>query len=238
MEADKYAGDFRHQFGCHRPLIPLSPTLPVTLDIASKTIHRNFKQSIREATHGPHLLEAMQLRYNWQEGVTESIDWDAHRQATHAQMGLRTHYVKLCHDILPTGCLVCKYGQSLPDYCSLCRYPQVDFHHILRCHHLSRSLWRADLLATLTTKCHSLKTDPTSTNILLGGLRSWLDDTPFLPGNFPPDYHALIEEQASIGWAHFFQGRITTKWAETQQWYYNGFPKVRGQDGHSWSRKF
>ena len=237
VEADKFAGAYRHQFGSHRPIIPLSPTRPVALDIDGKTIHRKFKQSIREALHGPDLLEAMQLRYNWQEGVTETIDWDAHSQATQSQTNLRTHYVKLCHDMLPTGSLVCKYGQSLPDYCSLCRSPKEDFHHILQCNHPSRSLWRKGLLSSLTATCHSLKTDPTLTDILLSGLNSWLNDTPFLTDHFPPDYQALIEEQTSIGWAHFFQGRITTRWAETQQWYYNGYPKVRGRDGSSWSRK-
>ena len=102
-----------------RPVIPLSSTRPVALDIDGKTIHRGFRQAIRDAIHGPHLLEEMQLRYDWPNGTIETIDWEAHRQATHSQIARRTHYVKLCHELLPTGKVVSKYGQGLPDYCPL-----------------------------------------------------------------------------------------------------------------------
>ena len=157
VEADKYAGEYRQQFGNHRPLIPLSPTRPVALDIDGKTIHRGFKQAIREALHGPHLLEAMQLRYNWPENTIDTIDWEAHRQATQAQRGRKTHYVKLCHNILPTGNITCTYGQGLPDYCPLCKTPDEDFHHVLRCQHPARVKWRHDMLASLVKKSHALK---------------------------------------------------------------------------------
>ena len=237
VEADKYAGAFRHQYGSYRPLIPLSPTRPVALDIDGKTIHRGFKQAIREAIHGPNLKEAMQLRYDWQDGVMETIDWEVHRQATQSQTGRKTHYVKLCHEILPTGSIVSRYGQSLPDYCSLCRTPNEDFKHILRCGHPTRLKWRNQLIHTLTKLCHSLRTDPTLTAILIEGLHSWLSHTTLLQADFPSEYHTLIQEQTNIGWVHFFQGRISLRWSETQQWYYNGFPKVRGRDGSSWSRK-
>jgi hypothetical protein len=66
IEADQYAGDHRSSYGKYRPLSPLQPTRPVApLDIHGKTIHRGFKSAIREAMHGPSLLEEMQLRYDW-----------------------------------------------------------------------------------------------------------------------------------------------------------------------------
>jgi hypothetical protein len=103
VEANRYAADYRRQYGSHRPLIPLMPTRLVALDINGRTIHRRFKQSIREAIHGPHLLEEMQLRYDWPDGTTiESIDWEAHRQAAQAQNLCHSHYLKLCHNLLPT----------------------------------------------------------------------------------------------------------------------------------------
>ena len=237
VEADKHAGAFRLQFGEYRPIIPLSPTRLVALDIDGKTIHRGFKKAIRDAIHGPHLLEAMQIRYDWPDGVLETIDWEVHRQATYAQKARKTHYVKLCHDILPTGSIVCRYGQGLPDYCSLCKSPGEDFHHILRCTNPARAMWRLKLLSALQKQCFTIKTDPVLIDILLGGLTNWLRQTPFTFDGFPPEYHALIQEQNNIGWVHFFQGRISTRWAETQQWHYNGFPKVKRHDGASWSRK-
>ena len=237
VEADKYAGDFRRQFGSYRPLIPLSPTRPVALDLMGKTIHRGFKQAIRETIHGNHLLEAMQIRYNWQDGVLDTIDWEAHRQATQAQTGRKTHYIKLCHELLPTGSLVCKYGQGLPNYCSLCRTPNEDFHHVLQCHHPTRVKWRNGLLTSLTKVCHNIRTDPILLQILVDGLKSWLHATPFTTSEIPSEYLPLLQEQTAVGWDHVFQGRITKKWAEAQQSYYDGFPKVKGRDGAAWSRK-
>ena len=73
--------------------------------------------------------------------------------------------------------------------------------------------------------------------ILLDGIQSWLDGTPWDTSEFPIDYLTLIREQGIIGWAQVFQGRITTQWAVKQQYYYNGFPPVKGRDGSSWSRK-
>ena len=237
VAADEYAGDFRIQHGEYRPLIPLSPTRTVALDINGKTIHRGFKRAIRDAAHGPQLLEAMQLRYNWKERVSETIDWEVHRQTTHSQKERRTHYVKLCHDILPTGSIICKYGQSLPDYCPLCKSPREDFHHILRCGHPSRAKWRHKLLSSLKTLCYTIKSDPTLVEILLSGLTSWLQQTPQPIVDIHPDYAPLVHAQSEIGWNQFFQGRISTQWAEMQQWHYDGFPKVKGRDGSSWSRK-
>ena len=237
VEADRYAGEYRLEFGEHRPIIPLSPTRPVALDIDGKTIHRGFRQAIRDAIHGPHLLEEMQLRYDWPDGTLESIDWEVHRQATYSQNARKTHYVKLCHEQLPTGQLVSKYGQGLPDYCPLCKTPGEDFHHVLRCQHHTRCEWRTETMDSLKKCCYELKTDPMLVEILLDGIQSWLDGTPWDTSEFPIDYLTLIREQGIIGWAQVFQGRITTQWAVKQQYYYNGFPPVKGRDGSSWSRK-
>jgi hypothetical protein len=90
------------------------PTCSVSLNIDGKTVHRNFKTTIQEAIHGTALLEEMQVRYDWPNGTLELINWEAHQQSTQAQSHRRTHFVKLCHDLLPTGHLVCTYGTGLP----------------------------------------------------------------------------------------------------------------------------
>jgi hypothetical protein len=127
VKADKYAGDFRFWQGEYRPIIPLMPTPSVSLNIDGKTIHRNFKTTIRDAIHGTALLQEMQVHYNWPNGTLELIDWEAHRQSTQAQSHRRTHFVKLCHELLPTGHLVCTYGTGLPDYCPLCKTTKRTF---------------------------------------------------------------------------------------------------------------
>ena len=64
-----------------------------------------------------------------------------------------------------------------------------------------------------------------------------MHDTPFDTSDIPSEYFPLIQEQKAVGWDHVFQGRITKKWAEAQQLYYDGLPRVKGRDGASWSRK-
>jgi hypothetical protein len=125
----------------------------------------------------------------------------------------------------------------MPDHCSLCKTPQEDFHHILRCHHPTRTKWRTKMLASLQKQCYALKTDPTLLQILLTGITDWLHDTPPAPTDYPPQYETLIREQSTIGWNQIFQGRVSNRWRETQQAYYDGSKTVSGRDGASWVRK-
>jgi hypothetical protein len=191
VEADRYAGTHRDLHGRNCPIIPLSTTRPVALDIDGKTIHRGFKQAIRDAIHAPHLLEAMQIRYDWPDSVLETIDWEAHRQALQSQSNRRTHFVKLCHDILPTGSVVCRYGQGLPSYCALCSTPDENFAHVLCCPHPTRAKWRSEFIVRLRKKCHNLSTDQWLIDILLSSIESWLTQTHFDSSEFPLEYQTL-----------------------------------------------
>ena len=104
-------------------------------------------------------------------------------------------------------------------------------------YHPSRCTWRTETMESLKKQCYELKTDPMLVKVLLEGIQSWLDETPMDMEDITSDYHALVREQNIIGWAHVFQGRITNQWAVLQQYYYIGFPPVKGRDGPSWSRK-
>ena len=114
VEADKHAGLYHAHRGQHRPVIPLSPTRKIALDLSGHTIHRSLKTAIRDAAHAQPLLDLMLRRYGWLDTVPDTIDWPAHRRSTFGNPTLRTHYVKLCHDMLPAGKLVSKYNK-LPD---------------------------------------------------------------------------------------------------------------------------
>jgi hypothetical protein len=192
VEADRHAGEFRNQFGDYCPVIPLSPTRPVSLELSGRSIHCGFKQAIRDSIHGNHLLEAMQLRYEWPDGTLELVDWDTHRQALQSQQQCQTHFLKLCHNILPTGNVVGRYGQGLPSHCQLFRTPEEDFHHVLCCPHQSPQTWRSEFLSSLRKKCHAIATDQALTDILLTGVESWLSATTpdFLA--IPTSYHHII----------------------------------------------
>ena len=56
------------------PIVLLSLThMVVALDIDGKTIHQGFEQAIQNAMHAPHLLEAMQICFNWPDSALEMM---------------------------------------------------------------------------------------------------------------------------------------------------------------------
>ena len=237
VDADRHAGDYQSTHGTYRPLIPLSPTRPIALDLAGKTIHRNFKSAIRDAAHTKPILDHLVRCSGWTPDVPDKIDWDAHRLATNNPLR-RTHFVKLCHDMLPTGDLVHRYHPSYPDWCPLCRNPEEDHKHVLRCPHQSRVDWRHSFLEKVSKECKALHTDPVLQTILQHGLRSWLGLRPFDDRGIPTHYHDLIQDQLAIGWYHVFLGRMSVQWSKMQDDHLRRSQiKIKGVTGETWTRK-
>jgi hypothetical protein len=138
VDADTYAGGYQCAYGSHRPIIPLSPTRPIALDLSGRTIHRNMKTEIRDPAHAIPLLNRMMKQNNWTPQVINLIHWDAHRLATSVAHHLRkTHFVKLCHGYLPAGKIAHRNNPRFPDSCPLCQSPAEDHRHILQCPHPS-----------------------------------------------------------------------------------------------------
>ena len=237
VDADKHAGDFRLAHGLYRPLISLSPTRPISLELSGRSIHRNYKSSIRDAAHAGPLLQRLLERNSWHPNVPDSIDWDAHRLAT-TNPQRRTHFVKLCHEMLPTGKLVSKYHPSYPDWCPLCKNPAEDHKHVLRCTHSTRDSWRTTFIKKLHAKCKALHTDPVLTSILTQGLQHWLNLTPFDEGGIPEAYQRLLLEQREIGWYHVFVGRLSLQWAACQSRYLSHSPHLSKKlSGPKWTNQ-
>jgi hypothetical protein len=65
VDADKYAGQYQQAYGSHRPIIPLSPTRPIALDLNGRTIHWNMKSEIQDAAHATPLLTRMTKQNKW-----------------------------------------------------------------------------------------------------------------------------------------------------------------------------
>jgi hypothetical protein len=65
VDTDKYIGSYQQAYGTHRPIIPLSPTRPIFLDLNGQTIHQNMKSEIRDAAHATPLLNWMIKQNKW-----------------------------------------------------------------------------------------------------------------------------------------------------------------------------
>ena len=165
----------------------------------------------------------------------DTIDWESHRQAIQRSSSHRVHYTKLCHELLPTGLILCRYGMGLPDYCLLCKLPDVDFHHVLLCPHEARMKWRTNRLDCLFQRCRAMRTDPFLIRILRGGIEWWLLDWPFDEDDIPRQYLQLLSEQATIRWNQFFQGRVSCQWNKLQKEHVFDLPTEDAPEHQIWT---
>jgi hypothetical protein len=146
------------------------------------------------------------------------IDWTAHERAIKKNNRRRIHLTKLIHDVLPTNYKVHRDNRRRQTCPSCCRPDSIeDRDHLLRCSSEQRSLWRAQLITSITNQCAMLHTDPTLTRILTDGLHVWFhtEDT-LLPTKYPAKYEQLIRQQNRIGWRQLFSGRLSLEWARHQ----------------------
>jgi hypothetical protein len=73
VDADHAAGVFQDQHGCHRPHVLLFPHAGAQLQIHDATITYNYKSCIRNAAHGPPLLNYIQQRNQWNPVIMQFI---------------------------------------------------------------------------------------------------------------------------------------------------------------------
>jgi hypothetical protein len=216
VDADNAAEAFQRNHGCHRPHVLLFPHAGAQLQIADETITYNIKSFIRNAAHGPPLLQYIQQRNDWSDTIMQYIDWTAHEKATHRYLHRRVHLVKLIHEILPTNDNVGIWKENRSEKCPSCSHPAEDRDHVLRCPHPARQEWRQNFLLSIRKTCDRLNTRPNLRDILLSSLEAWLNETPVNYDNYPPLYSTLIHQQTQIGWRQIFNGRISKEWSRHQ----------------------
>ena len=214
--ADGLAGEAMDTLGYCRPVIPLMPTRPVSLELNGRSIHRNYKAAIRDAAHSDALRHYITDRQGWSATIFDSVDWECHRRALNNQFPHRVHLIKLCHGLLPVGRRVHKYDLKYPHCCPTCGSAQEDFLHVLRCPHPSRSVWRSKFFDQLRTCVTQIDYDPSLATILLHGLRAWFDGHIISSSPYHPRYSSLITQQAAIGWDQLFLGRLSARWGVLQ----------------------
>jgi hypothetical protein len=237
-DADKVAGAYQLLHGSYRPHIPLSPTRPITLDIAGCRIYCHMKTAIGDSAHSGPLLDRMRVRNFWPAYVLGIIDWDTHRLSTMVHRLHRSHFVKLCHGYLPAGKIAPPKNPSFPDFCPLCKTPAKDISTSYNSPHATLQSWQDRLLQQLSNKCNTLKTDPILKTILIQGLSCWLKQIPFDKTGIPERYSQLLQEQQDISWYQFFLACISLQWAHQQDDYLRFCQnKLKGLSGPKWAKR-
>ena len=217
-KADDLADQYMQEFhDVDRSRVSILPTSGCQLHLAAGTITYNLKLNLTHARTVPPLRQKLCKRNAWNEPVFNDIDWTAHGQA---QKRLKKHkktLVQYVNDWLPVGKRVHKYDPKYPEWCPSCTAQVEDMSHLLACPSTSRESWRKDCLATIkktldeTNMAHPIK------SLLVEGLHAALYNQPAEAIAVEPAVADVAASQTAIGWTQLLKGRMTKKWAATQE---------------------
>jgi hypothetical protein len=103
------------------------------------------------------------------------------------------------------------------DACPRCGLPE-DAPHVWVCSGEGATDVWSQSISTPEEWMISVDTDPNVEETIIWNLNRWRD--PNNTGHLPIVIDDIIEQQDGIGWRHFFEGKISLAWEETQQKYY------------------
>ena len=224
VDADDMANRFQREHGAVRPFAQITEGAGVLLVTPQGSITSKYAAAIRyQATYKP-LMQHLQSRNGWSDSTTDRINWPALGTCLKKRMKRRDHYIKLVQGILPTNHQVHRHDPSRKG-CPVCAHRDEDWSHILHCPHQSRKDWRANLIIELQRTCEKLKTRSRLKDILIDGIKGWLDSEDpesyrLESALYDDEFHRLIEQQNTIGWNQVFLGRFSWEWSDMQDAYY------------------
>ena len=239
VDADAMATRYQRSHGRQRPIALLTDTAKVHLVTPNGSVTSRYGTALRlQATYDP-LMSYIGEKYEWCPRVQRSINWEAHGGSLKKRSQHQVHFIKLVHEILPTG-----KRQFRTDYirslCPACKSASEDWQHILLCKELSRDTWRSDMVKTLEKKCKELNTRPLLQRVLLAGITGWLhsgDQFRLEATNYSPEVHRLIRSQNEVGWRQLFLGRFCLDWSTLQDDFYSrsrGTNHMTASTGQRW----
>ena len=203
VQADKLAPAELHDFSSHVPKVPFDPTSCIMFHLNEISVTRRIATSIRTHCALPALRKYYAARFNWTIDVFDSIDWDTFSNVYTKLKDKRVAITKFCVNHLPTSKRIHSRDSFKDDQCPTCYQSDETDDHLLCCPATSRSLWRSDLLKSITNQL-AWFLDPVLYAILRAGLDSYFHHQYTIdPATFPRSYQLLIKHQNRIGWNHF-----------------------------------
>ena len=187
--------------------------------LQGKTITRALRQRTMQAATIPQYHTYLCRRYQWDEAILPTIDWEIYHRLVRKYGDSWTTMVKHLHDISPTGHIAHRNNPSLSSACPACHIPQEDNTHVMLCLAPTRTKWRATLLYKLR-KWDDTRSDPVLIDILQDGIRCYFKSTRLNSQAYPLAYQELITNQTAIAWNQLFKARWSHHWARLQNEYH------------------
>jgi len=181
--------------------MPRHPNNSIQVHVKNVTIISKVKRNLRRLAKAPKLIEHIEKKADWPEGVFHTIDCETHRTSI-LNIDLPNRFVtKFVHNMLPTGNRVHLYKTYYDDRCPSCFAEQEDRRHLLTCPDPERRKWKSKVLKELREACDRTDVGQPMIQILVDGLYHELDDCQMENTTSHPDnLQQLIVEQNNIGW--------------------------------------
>ena len=231
VDADKFAGDFQMTKGKFRPLVFLLPSCDAMLSIRGISITSNYRKQLIRAYVEPEYIQYLQYRFGWPNETIEIIAWKCLSLAIQ-RIDRDVLVTKVCNDLLPTAETLYKMKYQFHDTCVLCNN-QESRDHIIRCTSPSRIEWRKKYIGALRKRLNKLETSFSLRETISSAVAEWLETGQVDISKYPLKYATAILSQESIGWRHFFAGKLSQEWTKHHD---NSTYRTIGKkrDGYVW----
>jgi len=240
VDADRLANQYQLNHGQHCEWASLMKHTKVQCHLSEGTLTTKWAPALRLEASTPALLLYIRDKNQWTTETLLDVNWTIHSRLLAKRFKQRTHFVKLCHDCLPTNARQFQCKQTDSPWCPLCRDGTPETRdHLIQCQDPRVLRWRVTLLERIMGLCKRLYVDPCLRKILMVSIIKWMkgdDVLVSLPPDISPRYLALIEAQRNIGWRQYFNGRMSTQWDHIQNLYWRHEllddrlkPKIKGK---------
>lgn len=159
------------------------------LTIKNKVISSHYAQEARHAFSSIPIHRYMLRKFGWTKEIYESVDWTEFQRLTRQFYRHRIIIIKHIWRLAPTGSIASQNDPALPSSCPHCQAPDECNDHLLKCPSEVRQEWRSRMYQKIReTANNHPNANIVATNMLLGGLQQWLEDTPYNTNDLPEQY--------------------------------------------------
>jgi len=215
IEADELAGTFQQTDGKFRPLVHLLPSCPAMLAIRGISITSNYRKQLIRAYVEPAYIQYLQYRFEWADSTLQTIAWKCLSLAIQ-RIRRDVLVTKVCNELLPTAETLYRRKYQNHDTCILCNNRET-IEHMLRCKSASRIKWKIQFMCALRKRLEYLETEFSIGETLCTSISEWLETGTVDVDKYPARFHDAITTQTTIGWRHFFAGRLSQGWLQLQE---------------------
>ena len=214
IAADKRAKEFNNEKGRIQldPEEDMVPSNTAALIIQGSMVSSNYYDRLVETYSELRYMTYLQRRFAWNDDTLRSIAWKSFKNAI-ANIDRTVVITKLTNRILAVNYIQKRRKHRVSAKCKHCNKIET-VSHLYHCNIESRIQWRLSYITTLRKKMKEIKTDESLIDAMATILTEYLDSGQVSKEKYHQRFHEAIDSQNTIGFEHFFLGKISQKWLD------------------------